>query len=165
MAKTEVKFTEVNEVPYGVFSVLSPHPIVVRHVTYPSVHYFYLSEKYKGTPTEQAIQNAASLWEVDRLVKQADAAGLQREDWDRVKTDVMLLGTYYKFKQNPDAQVILLQTGTKTILHYNPNDAFWGEGGNGKGKNLLGVTLMCVRKKLVAEEKARKAGKTSSTRR
>jgi ribA/ribD-fused uncharacterized protein len=153
-----VRFNEPSEPQVGAFSVLSPHPIVVRHTTYQSVHHYFLCEKYKGTPAEHAIQNAASLWEVDRHVKNAEASGYQREDWDRVKTDIMLLGTYYKFKQHPDAQILLMQTQSKTIVHHTWNDNFWGDGGDGQGKNLLGVILMCVRKRLLTEEKGKKGG-------
>ena len=160
MSKSGVtKFHDVNEVPYGCFSVLSPHPVTVRHVSYPSLHHFFLCERFKGTPAEEEIRVATSLWEVDRLVKRAESQGWQREDWDRQKTDVMLLGCYYKFRQNTDAQVILLQTGSKTIVDHTSTDSFWGDGGDGTGKNLLGVVLMAVRKRLLQDEKQGKGKK------
>jgi ribA/ribD-fused uncharacterized protein len=95
---------------------------------------------------------------VDRVVRKAESQGQQRDDWDRVKTDVMLLGCFYKFKQNLDAQVILLGTGSKTILDHTPSDGFWGDNGDGTGKNLLGVILMAVRKRLVQDDKMKKKG-------
>lgn len=150
------KFHDVHDGPYGSFSVLSPHPITVRHQHYPSVHHFFLCERFKGTNIEEDIRSATSLWEVDRLVKRGESMNLQREDWDRVKTDVMLLGNYYKFKQNGDAQVILLQTGTKTIVDHTSTDAFWGDNGDGSGKNLLGIILMAVRKRILQDEKGKK---------
>lgn len=157
MSKSYARFSDVTDTPYGCFSVLSPHHIVVRHIEYPSVHHYFLCERFAGSELESKIREAASLWQVDRLVKEAESKGYQRDDWDQIKTDVMLLGTYYKFKQNLDAQIILLQTGTKTILNHNEDDAFWGDGGDGKsGKNLLGVVLMATRKRLQGEEKLRK---------
>lgn len=155
MSKTIVKFHDVNEAPYGCFSILSPHPIVVRHVQYPSLHHYFLCERYKASAVEEEIRAATSLWEVERIVKKAESQGLQRDDWDRVKTDVMLLGTYYKFRQNLDAQVILLQTGAKTIVDHTSNDSFWGDG-DGTGKNLNGIILMATRKRLLLEEKSKK---------
>lgn len=162
MAKPGVaKFHDVQEVPYGCFSILSPHPIVVRHLHYPSVHHFFLCERFKGTPLEEDIRVATSLWEVDRLVKRGESQGLQRDDWDRTKADVMLLGNYYKFRQNADAQVILIQTGTKTIVDHSSSDNFWADGGDGTGKNLLGIILMAVRKRLLQDDKSKKKGPTT----
>jgi N-glycosidase YbiA len=159
-----VKFHDVHEVPLGCLSVLSPHTIVVRHQQYPSVHHFFLCQRFAGSPVEDEIRNATSLWEVDKLVKRAESMGIQREDWDRIKTDVMLLGNYYKFKQNSDAQTILLQTGNKTVVDHTATDAFWGDGGDGSGKNLMGIVLMAVRKRLLLDEKNRKKQPTSSSR-
>jgi ribA/ribD-fused uncharacterized protein len=156
--RTVVRFHDVNEVPFGIFSILSPHPITVRHVSYPSAHHFFLCERFKGTGVEVEIRNATSLWEVDRQVRRGEAAGLQREDWDRIKADVMLLAIYYKFRQNSDALAVLLQTGTKTLVDHSPTDNYWGDGGDGTGKNLLGVVLMSVRKRIVHEEKVRRQG-------
>lgn len=156
-SRNVVRFHDVNEVPYGAFSMLSPHPITVRHHTYPSVHHFFLCERFKGTGVETEVRTATSLWEVDRQVRRGEAAGLQRDDWDKVKADVMLLATYYKFKQNADAQTLLLQTGAKTIVDHTAADSYWGDGGDGSGKNLLGVILMAVRKRLQHEEKLKKA--------
>lgn len=167
MAKV-AKFSDVSDPQYGCFSVLSPHPITVRHLTYPSVHHFFLCERYKGSPFEEPIRTAASLWDVDRQVRLAEGSGQQREDWDRVKTDVMLLGNYYKFKQNSDALAVLQATGAKMIVHHTPNDEFWGDGGKGEGKNLLGVILMAVRKRLSVDERAKKtdgAAKLTKVRR
>eukprot|EP01062_Namystynia_karyoxenos_P063122 TRINITY_DN55945_c0_g1_i1.p3 TRINITY_DN55945_c0_g1~~TRINITY_DN55945_c0_g1_i1.p3 ORF type:complete len:209 (+),score=77.31 TRINITY_DN55945_c0_g1_i1:86-712(+) len=149
-----LRFHEVSEVPYGALSVLSPHPIVVRHVGYPSAHHYYLCQKFRGTDYEHSIRQAQSLWEVDRYVRRAE--GMQREDWETVKVEVMLLANYYKFKQNSDVQQLLLGTGNKIIVNHTPTDAFWGDGGDGTGKNMMGVILMSVRKRLAAEEKQRR---------
>jgi len=165
MAKVGVtKFHDPTDVPYGCFSVLSPHAVVVRYVQYPSAHHFFLCERFKGSAAEQEIRTATSLWEVDCIVKKAEQCGWQREDWDKLKTDVMLLGCHYKFKQNPDALALLLQTGTKTIVDHTANDSFWGDGGDGTGKNLLGVILMAVRKRLLSDEKIRskRSGETKT---
>jgi N-glycosidase YbiA len=160
-----IKFHDVNEVPYGALSMLSPHPITVRHVTYPSVHHFFLCERFKGTGVEDEIRTATSLWEVDRQVRRGEANGLQRDDWDRVKADVMLLATYYKFKQNPDACAVLTQTGQRPLVDHTPSDSYWGDGADGKGKNLLGVILMSVRKRLSHEDSKVRKGTDRRTRR
>ncbi|KAJ9469638.1 N-glycosidase YbiA [Diplonema papillatum] len=149
-----IKFHEVNDVPYGVFSILSPHSIVARHEAYPSAYHYFLCQKFKGTEYEQTIRQAGSLWEIDRYVRRAE--GLHRSDWDGVKIEVMLLAVYYKVKQNPEIHALLLSTGGKVIVNHTSSDHFWGDGGDGSGKNMMGVILMAVRKRITFEEKLRK---------
>jgi len=42
----------------------------------------------------------------------------------------------------------LLATGDSTIVEHTKNDAYWGDGGDGTGKNRLGEILMLVRELL-----------------
>eukprot|EP00659_Diplonema_papillatum_P003620 gene3620-5630_t len=112
-----IKFHEVNDVPYGVFSILSPHSIVARHEAYPSAYHYFLCQKFKGTEYEQTIRQV---------------------------------------KQNPEIHALLLSTGGKVIVNHTSSDHFWGDGGDGSGKNMMGVILMAVRKRITFEEKLRK---------
>ena len=50
----------------------------------------------------------------------------------------------------PDAPVKLLGTGDARIVEHTANDAYWGDGGDGSGKNMLGLILMRVREALRA---------------
>jgi predicted NAD-dependent protein-ADP-ribosyltransferase YbiA (DUF1768 family) len=43
---------------------------------------------------------------------------------------------------------LLLQTGDAEIIEHTKNDKYWGDGGNGSGKNRLGELLMELRTKL-----------------
>lgn len=146
-----VKFHEVHDPNYGILSPLSPHPVVVRHRQYPSLHHYFLCERFKDTPVEPQLQSAASVWELERIVREAEAKSYQREDWNQVKIDVMLLGNYLKFKQNESPRKVLLETETKLLVNHTPTDDFWGDSGDGSGKNLLGVVLMSVRERLRRE--------------
>lgn len=40
---------------------------------------------------------------------------------------------------------LLLDTGNAKLIEHTVNDAVWGDGGNGKGTNLLGKALMEAR--------------------
>ena len=53
-----------------------------------------------------------------------------------------------KFRQNPDMAKELLATGDAIIIEHTRNDAYWADGGDGSGKNKLGLLLMKVRKEL-----------------
>ena len=42
----------------------------------------------------------------------------------------------------------LLATGDADLIEHTENDDFWGDGGDGKGRNELGRILMAVREVL-----------------
>lgn len=57
----------------------------------------------------------------------------------------MKTGLRYKFIQNLALREKLLGTGDKTIVEHTVNDSYWGDGGDGSGKNRLGHILMELR--------------------
>ena len=71
-----------------------------------------------------------------------------RPDWEEVKDDVMLQALRMKFSQNPDIAKELMATGDAILIEHTRNDAYWSDGGDGSGKNKLGLLLMQVREEL-----------------
>ena len=71
-----------------------------------------------------------------------------RADWDAVKEDVMPAIGPQKFATHQDARDVLLLTGDEELVENAHNDAFWGCGPDGKGRNALGRILMQVRDEL-----------------
>ena len=69
-------------------------------------------------------------------------------DWESVKDAIMHEALLAKFTQHADLRGILLATGEATIVEHTKNDAYWGDGGDGGGKNQLGRILMRVRDEL-----------------
>ncbi len=63
----------------------------------------------------------------------------------------MLEAVRAKFTQHEDIRAILLGTGDAKIVEHTANDNYWGDGGDGSGKNRLGEILMRVREELRAE--------------
>jgi len=53
-----------------------------------------------------------------------------------------------KFMQNEDIRKVLLGTGKSSLIEHTSNDRYWGDGGDGSGRNLLGKILMDVRRAL-----------------
>jgi ribA/ribD-fused uncharacterized protein len=53
-----------------------------------------------------------------------------------------------KFTQHDDLADLLLSTGDRPLVEHTANDAYWGDGGDGKGKNRLGRLLERVRREL-----------------
>ena len=54
-------------------------------------------------------------------------------------------GLRLKFAQNPQMLEKLLSTGSRVIVEFSEKDSYWGNGGDGSGKNRLGVLLMEIR--------------------
>jgi ribA/ribD-fused uncharacterized protein len=57
-----------------------------------------------------------------------------------------------KFTQHQELGTLLLSTGEAKIVEHTENDDYWGDGGDGSGKNMLGRILMQVREALRRDE-------------
>jgi hypothetical protein len=68
--------------------------------------------------------------------------------WESIKDDVMRKAVSAKFSQHDDILAILPATANATIVEHTENDSYWGDGGDGSGKNMLGRILMEVREGL-----------------
>jgi len=71
-----------------------------------------------------------------------------RKDWEGVKDGIMLDALRAKFDQHADLKRVLLETGDRTLVERTANDRYWGDGGDGSGRNRLGELLMLLRKEL-----------------
>lgn len=71
-----------------------------------------------------------------------------RNDWEKVKINIMKEVLFYKFTQHEDLAEKLVNTGDEELVEGNWwHDTFWGIC-NGKGENHLGKLLMEIRKTL-----------------
>lgn len=50
-----------------------------------------------------------------------------------------------KFQQNNNMKFKLLSTRNRNLVEHTKNDCYWGDGGNGSGRNRLGFWLQKVR--------------------
>ena len=64
----------------------------------------------------------------------------------------MLVALRAKFTQHDRLRKQLLSTGTADLIEHTKNDKYWGDGGNGKGKNMLGKLLVILREELSKPE-------------
>lgn len=71
-----------------------------------------------------------------------------RKDWEQVKDELMKQALLAKFSQNEEIRKVLLSTGDAHLVEHTKNDRYWGDGGDGSGKNRLGAILMEVREML-----------------
>ena len=70
------------------------------------------------------------------------------KNWNDIKDEVMYDGLRAKFTQHPEINSLLKETGKRILCEHSPNDSYWGNGGDGSGKNTLGNLLMKIREEI-----------------
>ena len=133
---------------YGCFSNFSPHPIRLKGKTRPTSEHYFQAQKFVGTPDEEEVRRAKSPMIAARMGRSRRRP--LRKDWESVKDSIMHEAVLAKFTQHSDLRETLLATGDSTIAEHTKYDAYWGDGGEGSGKNRLGQILMRLRGELRA---------------
>jgi len=143
----KILFYRKSEVPYGVFSNFSLHPIELDGQTWPTVEHYYQAQKFAGMPDSERhmaeIRQAPTAY--DARKRGIDPARPLRPDWDTARLDVMWRAIQVKFDAYAQLKELLLGTGTAEIAENSPYDSFWGVGPNGDGENQFGKMLMRLR--------------------
>jgi ribA/ribD-fused uncharacterized protein len=137
-----IKFYSVSE-EYGCFSNFSPHPIKLDGKTWPTSEHYFQAMKFVGSPDEEEVRLAKSPMIAARMGRSRKRP--LRKDWESVKDQIMYEAVLAKFTQHADLRETLLATGDAKIVEHTENDNYWGDGGDGSGKNKLGQILMKVR--------------------
>jgi ribA/ribD-fused uncharacterized protein len=146
-----IRFYSVGE-RYGCFSNFSRHPIFLKGKTWPTSEHYFQAQKFAGTPDEEEVRQAHSPMIAARMGRSRKRS--LRKDWESVKDAIMHEAVLAKFSQHAELRETLLATGVAEIVEHTENDRYWGNGGDGSGKNRLGQILMQVREELRAEAKA-----------
>ncbi|WP_281886537.1 NADAR family protein [Paenibacillus sp. YYML68] len=132
--------------PYGCFSNFSNHPIKVENKIWPTSEHYFQGMKFKNTEHEELIRLASTPMEAATMGR--DRSRPLRSDWEQIKDEVMRIAVKAKISQNISVRNILLSTGNCIIVEHTKNDSYWADGGDGTGKNMLGLILMEVRNSL-----------------
>lgn len=135
---------------YGCFSNFSRHSIFLKGKRWPTSEHYFQAQKFVGEPDEEEIRRAAKPMLAASMGR--DRKRPLRRDWESVKEQVMLDALRAKFTQHEDLKAILLGTGNAKLVEHTANDSYWGDGGDGSGKNVLGQLLMKVREELRTPE-------------
>lgn len=142
---TTIKFYKVNEA-YGAFSNFSAHPFEINGVVWPTSEHYFQAQKFLNNDIQEKIRSIIS--PMDAALMGRDRSYPLRLDWEEVKDDIMRQAVLAKFSQNKDIAQLLIDTGDKEIIEHTKNDHYWADGGDGTGKNMLGIILMEVREQL-----------------
>ena len=132
---------------YGQLSNFAGYPVEVDGKWWPTTEHYYQAQKFAGTPYAEEIRRAPGPGRAAQLGR--DHRMPLRADWETVRDEVMMQALRAKFTQHPALKALLQGTGDAILVEHTRNDFYWGDGGNGKGKNMLGVLLMRLREELL----------------
>jgi hypothetical protein len=141
----EILFYSVTD-EHGELSNFAPYPIKVGGKSWPTSEHYFQAQKFVDPTVRERIRRTPRPAEAARLGRSRKLH--IRPDWEAVKTAVMREAVQAKFEQHADLAASLLATGEATLVEHTPNDAFWGDAGDGSGRNMLGRILMDVRASL-----------------
>jgi ribA/ribD-fused uncharacterized protein len=141
--KPVIRFYHKDE-PYYEFTNFAPFPIKLSGKVWPTSEHYFQAQKHVGSPLEEDIRRAAGPREAFKLGRSQQP----RSDWAKVKDIVMYRAVRAKFAQNPKLRVMLLSTGDAELIEHTVNDNYWGDGGDGSGRNMLGCILMLIREEM-----------------
>jgi ribA/ribD-fused uncharacterized protein len=135
---------------FGCFSNFWAAPIFLAGKRWRTTEHYFQAQKYAGTDREEEIRQAKSPMVAAHMGRSRKHP--LRADWERVKDGIMREAVLTKFAQHADLRAILLGTGTATLVEHTARDSYWGDGGDGSGRNMLGRILMSVREELQRRE-------------
>jgi len=146
MSETKKIFFYKIKDQYGEFSNFSNHPIILKGKAWATTEAYFQAQKYAGTEHEEAVRltagpRAAAVMGRDRSLP-------LRKDWESVKESIMKEALLAKIDQYPKIKDLLISTGDAEIVEHTENDNYWADGGDGSGKNRLGVIWMMIREEL-----------------
>jgi len=131
---------------YGEFSNFAAFPVRLANKMWPTTEHYFQAMKFENAAEREEIRKASSPMLAARMGR--DRKRKLRRDWESVKVSIMREAVLAKFTQHENLKQLILSTGDADIIEHTANDDFWGDGGNGRGKNWLGRILVEVRDKL-----------------
>ena len=117
-------------------------------------HYFQ-AQKFVGTRLVETILMLERPRQAFDLSRDPRYSRWRRSDWEEVKEDIMYKALQAKFTQHRELGRMLLETKDRELVEHSPYDSYWGDNGDGSGKNRLGVLLMRLREEMKPREPVR----------
>jgi hypothetical protein len=140
-----INFYRVSD-KFGCFSNFAPYPITIDGKVWATSEHYFQAQKFADVDHVEAIRLSKSPMDAAKMGR--DRKKPLRADWESIKIAIMIDGVRAKFTQHRELRDILLSTGNATLVERTKNDSFWGDGGDGSGKNKLGEILMQIREEL-----------------
>lgn len=140
-----INFYSVSD-EYGEFSNFAAFPIKLKGKRWPTSEHYFQAQKFQDSSHQESIRKGRTPMIAARLGR--DRKKKLRRDWESVKDNIMRDAVTAKFSQHEELRNMLLATGEAKLVEHTSNDRYWGDGGDGSGKNMLGRILMEVREKM-----------------
>ena len=135
---------------YGELSNFALYAITLGGKRWPTSEHYFQANKFADAKDREEIRKANSPMLAARMGR--DRKRKLRRDWESVKVGVMREAVEAKFRQHDELRELLIATGDAKLVEHTEDDDFWGDGGDGSGKNQLGRILMAVRDALRADQ-------------
>lgn len=132
---------------FGCFSNFAAYPFVLEGKTWLTSEHYFQSKKFRDDAYSELIRQQPTPTLAAKLGRSRKVP--LRLNWESTKDSVMFDGVMAKFSQNSEIAHVLLDTNDAVIVEHTKNDSYWGDGGDGSGKNMLGKILMEVRERLI----------------
>lgn len=140
-----IKFYRTKEA-FGEFSNFASFPIEIDGKTWLTTEHFFQAQKFNDEAYQEKIRLEPSPMIAARLGRSRQIP--IKSDWEQIKDDVMTRAVTEKIRQHESLRALLLSTGDAELVEHTTNDSYWADGGDGSGKNKLGLILMEVREQL-----------------
>lgn len=141
--KQVIRFYHNGE-PYYEFTNFALFRIELDAKSWPTSEHYFQAQKHVGSRLEEKIRQSPEPREAFNLGRSRSP----RRDWAKIKDIVMYRAVRAKFFQHPSLASLLLSTRDAELIEHTAKDEYWGDGGDGRGKNMLGCILMLVREEL-----------------
>jgi N-glycosidase YbiA len=127
--------------------------IMFEGIEFPTVEHAFQAAKTTNPNEREMVRLAPTPVKAKRIGRKVTL----RDDWEKVKIEIMRGLLVQKFSQDEMLREMLLSTGDWELIEGNTwGDKFWGavlENGKWVGRNELGKLLMSVRSQIRAEVK------------
>ena len=137
-----IKFYSISD-DFGEFSNFAAYPITLKNKRWPTSEHYFQAMKFASLADQNEIRKAKTPMAAAR--KGRDRKRTLKRNWESIKDNVMREALLAKFTQHKMLRIRLLSTKDSMLIEHTENDKYWGDGGDGKGKNMLGLLLMEVR--------------------
>ncbi|KAJ7919322.1 hypothetical protein B0H13DRAFT_250359 [Mycena leptocephala] len=145
---TKILFYHSHDPHYG-FTNFSAHPVQYKGKRYPTSEHLFQAFKFMENRPDIAEKiRKVSDFPRDAFKEARHQRDHVRTDWKDVNIAMMDIALEHKFSQHQDLRQELLMTGDAELVEDSAEDAFWGVGSNGDGRNELGKALERLRAKL-----------------
>jgi len=133
---------------FYVFSNFSSFQVEWMGYLWPTSEHAYQAARFFDSSPEyvQKIKDTRSAHEAFEIAQ--GNKQYQRDNWEAIKTEVMLEICRHKLQQNPYVWHKLQLTNNEHLVEDSPVDSFWGWGANRQGRNELGKVWMKLREEV-----------------